>query len=381
MKELLKTTKLILKFLFSLLFCLPFLAMALEELDLSPAYKLLEKREFYTIGDFQGAKQVTLRYAKFGKERGKNGSLVFINGKGENILKYIELFYDFHLQGWSPIYTYDHRNQGFSKSVLSRSVSLPVSLSPSGEIEPSDQTAPNPPATYVENYSLYREDMEAFIRVVLNDAEVDHSHLFLIAHSMGGAIALDYLQTHSEKSPFKFVALSSPMIKVKSNLFPFLEKAGLAVLTGYCSYLPCTWKMPSFRNRFTRKTLTNSLSRYAFSEYVEKKRFPQIASQGVSFRWVVESFKITDQLMEKKRIRQIVTPFLILQSEEELFVSNEHHHSFCDMIPDCCHITKVAGKHELFMEKDKQRNEAIETVISFFLNSKKYHKECRHSKS
>ena len=91
----------------------PLLAGAVEEVDLSPLHELLKKGEFYTIGDFQGAKQVTLRYAKFGKGRGKNGSLVFINGKGENLFKYIELFYDFYLQGWSPIYTYDHRNQGF----------------------------------------------------------------------------------------------------------------------------------------------------------------------------------------------------------------------------------------------------------------------------
>ncbi|MCY4512855.1 MAG: alpha/beta hydrolase [Bdellovibrionales bacterium] len=373
--------EIILKLVLSWLFCLPFLAMALGESDLSPVYKLLEKGDFYTIGDFQGAKQITLRYAKFGKGRGKNGSLVFINGKGENVLKYVELFYDFYLQGWSPIYTYDHRYQGLSRNVLSHSVDPPVTLSPSGEIKSSDQTIPNPPATYVENYSLYREDMEAFIRVVLNDAEVDRSRLFLIAHSMGGAIALDYLQTHSEKSPFKFVVLSAPMIKVKSNLFPFLEKTSLAVLTGYCSYLPCTWRVPSLRNRFTRKALTNSLSRYAFSEYVEEKWFPQIASRGISFRWVVESFKLTDQLMKKKRIHQIATPFLILQSEKDRLVSNEHHHSFCDRIPDCCHITQIAGKHELFLEKDKPRNEAIETVISFFLNSKKYQKGCRYSKS
>ena len=223
--------------------------------------------------------------------------------------------------------------------------------------------------------------MEAFIRIVLNDEEVDRSHLFLIAHSMGGTIALDYLQTQSEKSPFKFAVLSAPMVKIKSNLFPFLEKPSLTVLTGYCSHLPCTWRIPSLRNRFTRKALTNSASRFAFSEYVEKKHFPQAASQGTSFRWIVESFKITDQLMQKKRIHQIVTPFLILQSEKERFVSNEHHHSFCDMIPDCCHMMKISGKHELFMEKDEQRNKAIETVISFFLNSKKYQKRCRHSKS
>ena len=85
--------------------------------------------------------------------------------------------------------------------------------------------------------------------------------------------------------------------------------------------------------------------------------------------------------MEESRVRQIATPVIILQSEEEYFVSNEYHHFFCEMIPDCCHINKISGKHELFLEKDKPRNEAIEALMSFFLNSEKYQKECRHPPS
>ena len=255
-----------------------------------------------------------------------------------------------------------------------------MSLSPAGEVKLSDQSLPAPPATYVESYSLYKKDMGAFIRVVLEDADVDRSRLFLIAHSMGGTVALDYLQTHPEKSPFKSVALSAPMIKIKSNLFSVLEKGTLSVLTGYCSLLPCTWRIPSLRSRFTRKTLTNSESRYAFSVWLEKERFPQAASKGTSFRWVVESFKITNQLMEEKRVLRISAPLMILQSEWERFVSNEHHHSFCKMIPDCCHIKKITGKHELFMEEDKPRNKTLEEIREFFLSSEKYQKNCRNSK-
>ena len=379
MNKLLKSPKTILKIgLYGFLFY-PLLTAALEESDLSTVYDLLKEGDFYTVGDFQGARQITLRYAKFGKGRGKNGSLVFVNGKAENLFKYIELFYDFYLQGWSPIYTYDHRNQGFSHRIPP--YSIPISLSPADKTRSSSQPLPDPTPTDVENYSLYREDMAAFMHIVLNDSEMDRSNLFLIARSMGGAIALDYLQTDLKKSPFKSIALSVPMIRVKSNLFPFLENITLAALTGYCSHLSCIGKIPSFRNRFTMRALTHSEARYAFSEYVAKERFPQIASQGTSFRWVVESFKITDQIMEESRVRQMATPVIVLQSEKEYFVSNEYHHFFCDMIPDCCHINKISGKHELFLEKDKPRNEAIEALMSFFLNSEKYQKECHHPKS
>lgn len=375
MKKLLKIIGVLFRpFLLSFFF-IPFFVTALEESNLSLLYDLLKKGDFYTIGDFQGEKGLTLRFAKFGKGRGKNGSLVFVNGKGENLLKYIELFYDLHLQGWSPIYTYDHRGQGFSHRILSHF--LPVSLSSSGKTRSSDQNIPDVQASYVEDYSFYRKDLEAFIRLVLNDKEVDRSDLFLTSHSMGGAIVLDYLQTHGEKHPFKSIAFSAPMIKIKSNLFSFLERASLSVLTGYCSLLPCTWRIPSLRTRFTRKTLTNSQLRYAFSEYLTKQKFPQTASKGTSFRWVVKSFEITEQLMQESRIRRIVTPFIILQSEQERFVSNEHQDSFCQMIPHCCHIKRIAGKHEFFLEKDESRNQAVEEVAGFFLNSEKYQKKCQ----
>ncbi|MCZ0932495.1 MAG: alpha/beta hydrolase, partial [Oligoflexia bacterium] len=322
---------------------------------------------FYTVGSFQGTNQTLLSYGKFGKRRGKNGSLVFVNGKEESLFRYMELFYDFYLQGWSPIYTYDHRNQGFSRPVF-----LPVSLSQSGEIKISESAK----MSYSEDYTLYRKDLEAFISFILNDRELDRSNLFLIAHSKGGAIVLDYLQTHS-KSLFKSVALSAPMIKYRSHLFSFLERGANFFLRGYCSFLPCKWKIPSFRSQLTHKTFTGSKARYAFSEFVEKRKFSKSAPKGTSFHWILESFKVTDQLMDEKRIQRIQTPLIILQAEKDYFVSNKYQHSFCEKKPNCCHIEQIAGKHELFMEKDTARNEAIKQTMQFFLNSKKYQKQCR----
>lgn len=342
--------------------------MALEEADLTLLYKLLKDKDFYSIGEFQGENKLTLRYAKFGKKRGKKGSLIFINGKGENILKYMELFHDFHTQGWSPIYTYDHRGQGFSQRSSFDSTYLPKpSVSPQ-KIESSEPSLSSITASYVKDYALYRKDMETFMHLVLSDKDVDRFNLFLIAHSMGGTVLLDYLQTHGNKQPLKAVALSAPMIKIESNMFFFLENATLKLLTGYCHLLPCSWRFPSLRSRFTQKTLTNSKSRYAFSEYLVKQMFPQVTSKGTSFRWVVESFEVSALLMTKNRIQRMSTPFIILQSEQERFVVNEYQNFFCEKTPYCCQIKKIQGKHEIFMEKDEPRNKAIKTVIEFFDN-------------
>ena len=338
------------------LFFLSFSGSALKESDLSLLYKLLKDKSFYTIGSFQGAGNFPLQYAKFGKGVGKNGSLIFMSGKGENLMKYIELFYDFYLQGWSPIYTYDHRGQGFSERIR-----LDSQL-----VRWGDNSI----------YSLYKKDLEAFIELVLSERETAHSRLFLIAHSMGGTIALDYLQNHLANHPFQAVVFSSPMIDIQSHTLYFFK----GLLIGYCSFMPCAWKFPSLRSRFTQKTFTDSPARYTISEYLVTKAFPETASKGTSFHWLIDSLEIGNQLLSRDRIQRLSVPLLILQSEHEFFVSNKSQHFFCEANPTCCHIKKIDGKHEIFLEADQQRNQAIEISIGFFLNSEKYRKKCRSIK-
>ena len=337
------------------LFLLSFSAFALKETNLSFLYTLLEKKNFYTMGKFQGSGNFDLQYAKFGKGKGKNGSLIFVNGKGENILKYIELFYDFHLKGWSPIYTYDHRGQGFSE--LIRPDSQPI-------YKTNDSI-----------YSIYKKDFETFIKLVLKDKEIDSSRLFLIAHSMGGTIVLNYLQAHpTQKLPFQSITLSAPMIKMQSLVSPSLLKI---FLNGYCFLMPCAWKFSSLRGSSTQKTFTDSQARYDFSKYVVTKAFPGSYSKGTSFRWIIDSLEITDQLMKKKNIHSYKVPVLILQSKKDMFVSNESQNSFCKANPSCCYIREFDGKHEIFMEADHWRNQAIKIVTEFFMDSKRYKKKCR----
>ena len=334
------------------------MCLGLKESDLPILHELLKQKDFYTVGNFKGENKTLISYGKFGKKRGKNGSLVFVTGKEESLFKYLELFYDFYLKGWSPIYTYDHRGQGFSKQLSLEAIES------SKDFKEIDS----------DNYDLYREDLKAFIKFVLSDTIIDKDNLYLIAHSKGGAIVLDYLQSYPEPV-FKSVAISSPMIKYRSNLFPFLEKGTVFVLDGYCSNLPCEWKIPSLRSQLTHKTFTNSKSRYLFSKFIEKRKFPQSAPTGTSFKWLLDSFKVTDRLMDEDRIKKIRTPIIILQAEKDYFVLNEYQNLFCEKNPNCCHIEKISGKHELFMETDKARNEAIHKTMQFFLSSNQCQKE------
>ena len=112
-----------------------------------------------------------LRYARFSKSRGDKGSIVFINGQDENLFKYLELFYDLFLEGYSPIYTYDHRGQGLSSHFR---LDPKVGYADHKGRELSRHFLPHPRAGYVERFSHYSSDLRTFLNdIVLNDSEVD----------------------------------------------------------------------------------------------------------------------------------------------------------------------------------------------------------------
>ena len=221
-------------------FCLP--AFSLKETDYPFVYKLLDDKSFYHIGEFKGQANATLKYARFGKAKGKKGPVIFINGRGENLFKYIELFYDLTQKGWSPIYTYDHRGQGFSRHLLNRKTW--------GDIE---------------HFAYYTKDLKSFLNVVKQ--ETQKKSFFVIAHSMGALIAVDYVQKYGAKN-WKALILSAPMFGIQISLatgFTYLKSM-------YCNIISCLNKRLDKKNRLS--LLSYSKTREGFFRYLQKNPLP-----------------------------------------------------------------------------------------------------------
>ena len=339
---------------FSLLFLCSVPSFGLKESDISMVYKLLDRENLYQEGEFKGEGDRTLRYLKFGKEKGPKGSVIFVNGRAENVFKYVELFYDLHIQGWSPVYTYDHRGQGFSERLLLDSE-----------------------AGYVEDYFHYRKDLEAFLQLVSLDPEFNPDKSFLIAHSMGGVITVDYLQNNPDQRYFSSVAISSPMFQIHSHVPSLIEQALLKAMKLYCLF-GCSDQLPGIKKaQYARQEyLTGSKTRHNFRLYLETKKFPEIKPGRPTYQWVIKSFEVSRQIMQKGRIQAIKTPILILQAEQDQIVSNSHQDQFCNEIPKCCYIKKTAARHEHFLETDTLRDQAIQETLSFFSKHKHYQELC-----
>ncbi len=311
-------------------------SLTTEDQLLNPDYtKRIES--FYLSGksgSFQGRDSVPIYFILFEKENSK-GSICISSGRTEAAIKYKELIYDLYNQDYS-IYILDHRGQGFS-----------------GRMTEDSEMG------YVDDFQFYVDDLKIFFDNYIKPQ--NHKNNFLLAHSMGGAIGMTYLEQNTQD--FDAAVFSSPMLDFKF---------------GYCSGAKTFGgKKPKYglgqgnyeKNKasFKKNKLTGSELRYnRMVEAFDKETSAQIG--GASYSWVIAScnqFKYIN-----KNIENIRVPFLIFSAENEQIVKKSAHDNFIDKAQELgktCNLYKVANaQHELLIEKDPQRIQTINTILQFF---------------
>ena len=149
-------------------------------------------------GFVKGTEKKNIYWCKLTNPEHKKAVLI-VNGRIESSWKYQELFYDLYRQGFD-VYSFDHRGQGLSDRLLSDS-----------------------DMGHVYDFTDYIDDMDI---VVKKHDLSEYQQCFIIAHSMGGAIATRYLQTHPEH-PFTGLILSAPMFGI--NLPWYLSPIAIPV--------------------------------------------------------------------------------------------------------------------------------------------------------
>lgn len=119
-------------------------------------------------GTFQGADGLTLYYQQWKSEsEPQKAVLIVVHGFGEHSGRYRNLV-DYLVPRGYVVYGFDHRGHG---------------RSPGGR-------------GYISAWREYREDVQAFVRLV-GERESGYP-LFLMGHSLGGLIALEYVLRHPE---------------------------------------------------------------------------------------------------------------------------------------------------------------------------------------
>ena len=304
-------------------------------LDSSHTYQIDSLFTKGESGFFKGKNWINIFYSYFLQKNSKKGAIVISDGRTEAVVKYKEVIYDLFKNGYS-VYIHDHRGQGFSERML-----------------------PDTDMGFVDEFQFYVDDMKYFYDNFITQNE--HNKIFLLAHSMGSAIGVAYLEEYPDD--FDAAAFSSPMLGLP---FPTCLVVGL-LARDEPEYALGNTNYDEGLVRFEENTLTGSEIRYVrmnniFAEY------PKARLGGATYQWVNKScnqFKIIFDNIEK-----IETPLILFSGEEEEIVSPSSQNEFIielNLLGKRENGFNVPGaKHELLIEKDEIRISVMTKILDFY---------------
>ncbi len=301
--------------------------------ELVPAMQQSYQRSY-----FNGVDDVKINYY-FRKIANPKGVIIVSPGQSESSLKYAELLFDLKDSGYN-LYIIDHRGQGESGRML------------------VDGTK-----AYVKHFEDYIEDFSTFVKQVVKPEQYKRS--YILANSMGGAVASGFL-VHNPKA-VSGVILSAPMLKINPGQFGSLGAdliLNVLKLAGRSTDLAPMQKSYDANEKFAGNKLTSSPGRFKMSKDLYNK-YPQLRIGGATVNWAKESLEYTTLLRHVPNIYQV--PTLLLQAGQDQIVMSSGQQIACaELSGDNCRIVKIKGsQHEILMEKDKIRNDALNLIKTF----------------
>ncbi|MDP5151443.1 alpha/beta fold hydrolase [Rheinheimera baltica] len=288
------------------------------------------------------ADRLTLQYYFYRVPNARN-AIVISSGRMEMAQKYAELSAELVHAGYS-VFIMDHRGQGLSQRELA-----------------------NPDKGYVSDFSVYQQDFAQFIHQVVLPSE--HQNHIALGHSMGCAILAGYLQTHPH--PFCAAILASPMFGIYTGLVPASLAESLALAFGAINrnISQQSWYFPGqadyTEKAFANNPLTNCEARYHWIQQLYREQ-PKSRLGGVTSTWVYAAVHAMRQLQREAGNWHL--PVLLLQAGADKVVSNYAQNKWFEQLhPEVLHhkVTLQDAKHEIFMEQDNIRHDAINAINSF----------------
>lgn len=275
---------------------------------------------------------VSIRYGicKSGAET-KKGSVILLGGRKEFLEKYSETIEELNQRSFD-VYSMDWRGQGLSSRML------------------QDRHK-----GYVKDFNDYVEDLSFFIHNIVRPYAV--SPLIILAHSMGGHVALRFL--HDNQQLIDKTVLTSPMIDINIPYMPgwlIRSVSRIAVKNGLGPVYSISSKGYSvLRNKFEGNLLTSDFNRF-MSEQRAIESNPDLALGGVTYGWLTAAFDSIDLLLSKGYAEEIISPVLIISAGRDRIVSEAAQKALCKRTDQCRFVSIPGSYHEILMEKDEIRN-------------------------
>jgi lysophospholipase len=274
----------------------------------------------------------SLRYGVWPCETAsRRGAVILLNGRTEFMEKHAETISDLKRRDFD-VCSFDWRGQGLSSRMLT-----------------------NRHKGFVRTYQDYINDLEEFVEKIVKPRS--RPPLVLMAHSMGGHIALRYLHDHA--GSIDRAVLISPMIDIFTSSFTrqiarfitrFAHKAGWDQVysIGSGDYSPD-------KEKFEGNLLTSDTVRF-MDKIRAVKQNPELALGGVTYGWLAASFESIDILTSLAFAGKIKIPILMVNAGSDKIVSVSAQQSMCSKLRQCRSIVIPGARHEILKETDAIRS-------------------------
>ncbi|MCY9873712.1 alpha/beta fold hydrolase [Vibrio barjaei] len=288
-----------------------------------------------SVGHFKGAMDCDIAWVNVNPHN-LNRALVIVQGRNESCWKYKELMYE--LSQHFSVYSFDHRGQGESQRLVE-----------------------NSELGHIDQFVHYVDDLAQFVENVVRNKDSDE--VMMLAHSMGGAIATQYIAKYP--GTIKACALTSPMFGIK------LPKVVGGIQTATIKMISQLQKTPHFapkQTAFVTKTFegndhTSSPTRFkAYSDLLNNH--PKLRLGGVSPKWITEAMAAGKTCISQAK--DIKTPILIIQPEGDNVVSLSAQDLFNEKCTSSRLLTIPHAKHDILIEADRYRDWALKHIMDFY---------------
>ena len=268
-------------------------------------------------------------------------TVVISHGFTESAEKFHEVSYCYLLMGFN-VFAIDHRGHGRSF-----------------RYDPD-----TPQIVHIREFEEYVKDLDTFVNKIVRPASGELP-LYLYGHSMGGAVAVQYLQTYPDV--FKKEVLTSPMIQPQTAGIPMgIANAIVSVPTALGRGASKMIAYSGFNPNATYEN-SNGTSEARFNYYHKKRLDDELLQTSIpSFNWVKQSIKVTKLNLDPARCAKIKTPILLCKPEADGAVVPEAEDKFVDMVPSASMESFENSRHEIYLSVDATMLKYLQAIESFF---------------